>query len=109
MKKWRTIWEVAEIMKNDSNCKHCLYATIRDESIECGLDWLDKKQGEDCQDYVQTDTPMDLRELEIERKAEENLRKWNKYIETVKKASDEAGITLEQGLKFIDAHIKLLD
>lgn len=41
-------------------------------------------------------------EKEIERKAQENLKQWNEYLSKIDKASEQAGITLEQGMNFLE-------
>lgn len=91
--------------KKEVCCKEC----SKSKSCEWTCAWFGNgRDADECEDYVQADIPTDLSDTEVEIKAEENLKKWQEWLGKVQKASDEAGITLEQGLKFIDASIKYI-
>jgi hypothetical protein len=45
-------------------------------------------------------------EKEVERKAQENLRQFKEWMGKVNKACEQSGITLEQGISFLDSLYK---
>ena len=88
-------------------CESCLYVNIEDEKMSCGLDG--DEISVDCTNYVYTETPYELREKEISERVEENLKKWKEYFDRVDKASEEVGITREQGMKLLDIYCSLCE
>lgn len=97
----------AKIFTTEMRCKCCLYVNIEEGKISCGVDG--DEISEDCTNYIYTEIPYELREKEISARAEENLRKWKEHFDRVDKASEEAGITREQGMKFLDIYCSLCE
>lgn len=85
-------------MKYDCfGCKYAPYNRQNTLCTKCGK-YVLSEDGEGTV-YVYTNW---IPKEEIECEAEKNLNDWMKYYEKIEKATDEVGITLEQGIKFLE-------